>query len=152
LHPSDDDLEQYLTLRLSPEQSAVVYHHLFTCEQCRNKARQFAPPARDSQGNVIPERRSDARASLSAPLSLRVLNDSGRFIEGHLVNVSTRGLKIQVPEALEPGVMVQVRLGGKLIMAEVRYCSAHNSPDNNEFHVGVKIQDVFPIPGKGSEA
>jgi hypothetical protein len=101
---------------------------------------------------VIPERRKDARASRSAPLSLRVLNDSGRLIEGQLVNVSTRGLKLQVPEALEPGVMVQIRLGGKIIMAEVRYCSAHNSPNNPGFHVGVKIQDVFPIPGKGSDA
>ena len=148
LHPSDDDLEQYLTLRLSPEQSAVVYHHLFTCERCRDKARQFAPPARDREGNEIPERRKDARASLSAPLSLRVLNDLGRFIEGHLVNVSTRGLKLQVPEALEPGVMVQVRLGGKIIMAEVRYCQAHGQ----EFQLGVRIQDVFPIPGKGPDA
>ncbi len=144
MHPSDDDLEQYLTLRLSAEQSAVVYQHLFTCEGCRDKARRFAPPARDHQGNVIPERRKDARASLSAPLTLRLLNDSGRFIEGQLGNVSTRGLKIQVPEALEPGVMVQIRLGGKIIMAEVRYCSPHG----REFHVGVKIQDVFPIPGK----
>lgn len=149
MHPSDVDLEQYLRLRLSPEQSAVVYHHLFTCEECRAKARQFAPPARDSHGNAIKERRNDARASLSAPLSLRVLNDSGRFIEGRLVNVSTRGLKIQVPEALEPGVMVQVRLGGMIIMAEVRYCSIQHSAHNpHQFHVGVKIQDVFPIPGK----
>ena len=146
MHPSDDDLEQYLTLRLPPEQSTVVYHHLFTCEQCRNKARQFVPPARDSQGNVIPERRKDARTSLSAPLSLRVLGPSARLLEGELVNVSTRGLKLQVPEALEPGVMVQIRLDGKIIMAEVRYCSAHG----REFHVGVKIQDVFPIPGKES--
>jgi hypothetical protein len=95
---------------------------------------------------VIPERRNDGRASLSAPLSLRVLNDSGRLIEGQLVNVSTRGMKLQIPEALEPGVMVQIRLGSKIIMAEVRYCSAHGQ----RFHVGVKIQDVFPIPGKGS--
>jgi len=147
MHPSDDELEKYLRLSLPPEQSAVIYSHLFTCEDCRSKARQFAPPARDSQGNVIPERRKDARTSLGAPLLLRAMNDSGRFIEGHLVNVSTRGLSIQVPEALEPGVMVQVRLEGKIIMAEVRYCSPHG----HEFHVGVKIQDVFPIPGKRSK-
>jgi PilZ domain/Putative zinc-finger len=150
LHPSDNDLEQYLRLSLSPEQSAVVYHHLFTCEECRDKAREFAPPARDGQGKTIPERRKDARASLTAPLSLRVLDPSARLLEGQLLNVSTRGLKIQVPEALEPGVTVQIRLGGKIIMAEVRYCSAHHSPDKHGFHVGVKIQDVFPIPGKGS--
>ena len=63
------------------------------------------------------------------------------------MNVSTRGLKLQVPEALEPGVVLQIRLDDKIIMAEVRYCSAHG----HEFHVGVKIQDVFPIPGKGSD-
>jgi hypothetical protein len=63
------------------------------------------------------------------------------------VNVSKRGLKFQVSDALEPGVTVQVRLGGKIIMGEVRYCSAHGG----EFHVGVEIQDVFPIPGKAPD-
>jgi hypothetical protein len=148
LHPTDDDLVEYLALHLSPEQAAVVYQHLFTCEACRDKARQFAPPARDPQGHAIPERRTDARAALSAPLSLRVLDPSARLLEGQLLNVSTRGLKVQVPEALEPGVMVQVRLGGKIIMAEVRYCQAHGQ----EFQLGVRIQDVFPIPGKGPDA
>lgn len=150
MHPSDDDLEQFLRLRLPPEQSSAIYFHLFTCERCRNKAREFAPPARDRDGRRIPERRGDVRTSLSAPISLRVLDASARHLEGRLVNVSKRGLKLQVPEALEPGVTVQIRLGGKLIMAEVRYCLAHDSSNNHEFHVGVKIQDVFPIPGKES--
>jgi hypothetical protein len=144
MHPSDDDLERYLRLRLTPEQSSVVYSHLFTCELCRNRARQFAPPARDRDGRKIAERRKDVRALLNAPLSLRVLDSSARFLEGQLVNVSTKGLKLQVPEALDPGVTVQVRLGSKIIMAEVRYCVAHGQ----QFHVGVEIQDVFPIPGK----
>jgi hypothetical protein len=147
MHPSDDDLEQYLRLRLPPEQSSEVYFHLFTCEECRNKARQFASAARDRQGQAIPERRGDVRTSLSAPVSLRVLDASARVVKGLLVNVSKRGLKLQVPEALDPGVTVQIRLGSKIIMAEVRYCLAHAQ----EFHVGVAIQDVFPIPGKESD-
>jgi hypothetical protein len=66
------------------------------------------------------------------------------LLEGRIVNVSRKGFKLKLPKALEPGTGVQARLGGRIIMAEVRYCR----PEGHEFHVGIEIQDVFPIPGK----
>lgn len=89
------------------------------------------------------ERRKDVRAALDAPIWLRVLEATGAPVEGRIVNISKRGMKLRLPVALQPGVGVQARMGGKIIMAEVRYCL----PQGGEFHVGIEIQDVFPIPG-----
>jgi c-di-GMP-binding flagellar brake protein YcgR len=96
-----------------------------------------------------PERRRDVRVPLDAPIWLRLLGSesdaSVPHIEGRIMNISKRGMKLRLPSALEPGMSVQARMGGKIIMAEVRYCLVHG----DEFHVGVEIQDVFPIPGSG---
>lgn len=59
------------------------------------------------------------------------------------MNISKKGMKLRLPKALEPGVRVQARMGGKILMAEVRY----SLPKGSDFYVGVEIQDVFPIPG-----
>jgi hypothetical protein len=64
------------------------------------------------------------------------------------MNISKRGMKLRLPSALQPGMAVQARMGGKIIMAEVRYCLERGT----EFHVGIEIQDVFPIPGAGSDS
>ena len=96
------------------------------------------------QGNLTPEKRKDVRAPLDAPIWLRVLAASSPLLEGRIVNVSKKGFKLKLPEAIQPGVQVQARIGGKIVMAEVRYCLPHGA----EFHIGVEIQDVFPIPGK----
>jgi c-di-GMP-binding flagellar brake protein YcgR len=97
-----------------------------------------------------PERRRDVRVPLDAPIWLRILNSesdaSAPHIEGRILNISKRGMKLRLPSALEPGMPVQARMGGKIIMAEVRYCLPHNA----EFHVGIEIQDVFPIPSAGT--
>jgi hypothetical protein len=100
-------------------------------------------PKDPDQAGAIHERRSDARVPLDAPIWFRVLDFPAPLREGRIVNVSKKGFKLRVPEALQPGVSVQARIGGKIVMAEVRYCLPHGA----EFHVGIKIQDVFPIPG-----
>ena len=51
-----------------------------------------------------------------------------------------RGLKLQVPEFIHPGTAIQIRLKRTIALAEVRYCH----PAGTEFHVGVRLQDVFP--------
>jgi hypothetical protein len=103
-----------------------------------------------SQGTA-PDRRKDVRAPLDAPIWLRSLgkrepDGSAPALEGRIVNISKRGMKLLLAQPLEPGLRVQARMGGKIIMAEVRYCRASET----EFHVGIEIQDVFPIPGKAT--
>lgn len=91
-----------------------------------------------------PDRRKEIRAPLNTPVWLRVLTYSSPVIEGRIVNISKHGMKLHLPQRLAPGVAVQLRMGGKIVLAEVRHCSAIG----DEFQAGVEIQDVFPIPGK----
>ncbi len=63
--------------------------------------------------------------------------------EVHVLDVSKNGLRLEVPERLEPGTVVQIRLvkSCSIITAEVRHCMSVG----DGFQVGVEIQDVFPI-------
>ena len=132
----------YARFSLPPQRSAEVQSHLSTCAVCREKADGAPTGPVDGQG-ANPERRNDVRAPLDAPIWLRVL-DASPPLEGRIVNVSRKGFKLKLPKALQPGMGVQARLGGRIIMAEVRYCR----PEGQEYHVGIEIQDVFPIPGR----
>ncbi len=68
-------------------------------------------------------------------------------LTGRIVNISGKGLRLKLSGAVQPGMLVQARIGNRIIMAKVRYCI----PDGQEFHAGVAIQDVFPIPGGSAE-
>jgi hypothetical protein len=146
-HPSDEELEMYGRYRLTPHQASEVHSHVFACEVCRNKVDRLDPPAGNEQGKMKPDRRKDVRAELDAPIWLRVMDASAPLMEGRIVNVSKKGFKLKLPSALQPGMSVQTRIGGRIVMAAVRYCVPHG----HEFYVGVEIEDVFPIPGKTSE-
>lgn len=142
MHPSDDDLERYSSGQLPPDMSAVVQGHLLQCGSCQEKIWRLT---RRSAGGEFEERR-DIRVPVDqAALSIRVLRDDPATVyDGRLLNVSKRGMKLQLQQALHPGLLVQLRMGGKIIMAEVRYCRPHD----REFHVGLEIKDVFMIPGQ----
>jgi PilZ domain len=113
-----------------------------------------AGDSRDAQrkdGQGKDERRKDDRAPLDAPIWLRILGRSEPdakepAIEGRIMNISKRGMKLRLPKSLQPGMSVQARMAGKIVMAEVRYSNARGA----EFEVGIEIQDVFPIPGAAS--
>jgi hypothetical protein len=142
MHPSDDDLESYGRFRLRPEQESAVHSHILSCQPCREKAlRPKSPAGGQGRGHSI-ERRKHIRTPLDAPVRLRPMDGSAPMIEGRIVNVSKNGFKLKLPHALQPGLTVQARIGGRIVMAEVRY----SIPAGEEFHVGLEIQDVFPIP------
>ena len=108
----------------------------------------FDAPGQSDEPEAAPDRRKEIRVPMDAPVWLRILGEPSPVIEGRIANVSKRGMKLLLPQALSPGVTLQLRIGGKSIMAEVRYCL----PRAGEFHIGVEIQDVFPIPGNQASA
>jgi len=85
------------------------------------------------------------RVPIDAPISIRVLDRSAMVLTGRIVNISGKGLRLKLSGAVEPGMLVQARIGNRIIMAQVRYCL----PEGHEFHAGIEIKDVFPIPGSG---
>lgn len=59
--------------------------------------------------------RGELRAPLRMPCELRLLDANGDCecaIPGETVNVSSRGVAVQTPQAIDPGAAVEVRLPG----------------------------------------
>ncbi len=88
------------------------------------------------------EKRRGPRVATDDPAVLTILEprQPGRM-NMKVVDASKQGLKLLVPSELVRGAVVQIRVRDFFIMAEIRHCHAAGSA----FHVGVQIQDVFPV-------
>jgi hypothetical protein len=143
IHAGNDDLERYAKGELSPSQVPAVVAHLGECPKCTDKLRKIKtvlvrPPAKRR------DRRRESRVSVNEPASMRQLSPQLNVRwEVLILDVSKNGMRLEAPERLEPGTVVQIRLSksSSIITAEVRYCLSVG----DAFGVGVEIQDVFPI-------
>jgi len=145
LHPLDEDLELYYLLRFSPHHISSVESHVSECEQCQEKIQRLAQSRRES-GKPVTEWLRDMRALPGGSLSLRVLETSSVAFTGRILDVHENEVILASPDALQPGVFLQIRIGSRIILGQVRSCT----PDAGGFHVGVEIQSIFVIPrGKG---
>jgi hypothetical protein len=82
------------------------------------------------------ERRSETRFPADDPAVVTILQvDARPHIEGHILNTAKNGMRLGLPVALEPGVLIQIRRKGAITMAEVRYCI----PVGSGFHIGARI-------------
>jgi hypothetical protein len=145
-----DDLELYALGELPEDRSSVVESHLKICVDCgiqfeesRVTIGQWVALA-DEPGYVGPENRKSPRVPTDDPAVLTVLKpDRSPRIKMKLVDASKEGLKLQVPNHLMIGTIVQVHVRDLFILAEVRHCRRVGT----SYHAGVKIHDVFPACG-----
>ena len=146
-HLTDDDFELYAHQRTSPQQDSDFVAHLSVCHDCKDRlleAYLAAPRTRVRGDREAPraseERRRNPRIPLRERASLTRLNPlmMDRW-PIQVVDISKGGLKLLIPEALERGTIVQIRLRAALVTAEVRYCTGGGS----EFQAGVRTLDVF---------
>jgi hypothetical protein len=70
---------------------------------------------------------------------MKVLQPVGPSTQIRVLDISRSGLKISVPEPLAPGTVIQIHMKAAVAFAEVRFCA----PQGEEFHAGVRFQDVF---------
>jgi PilZ domain len=94
------------------------------------------------------DRRAEPRSPTDLPATIKLLNPlqaSGR-ISARVIDYSRGGLKLRVEKSLMPGTLVQIRLGEKLLLGDVRFCSP---ADGDEFYAGVRLQDVFETGAGG---
>ena len=83
-----------------------------------------------------PERRSETRVPADVPAVVTILQgDSHPHLDCRILNTTRNGLRLGLGVALEPGVLIQIRLKGAITMAEVRYCV----PVVSGFHIGARI-------------
>jgi len=145
VHLTDEHLDLYARQQTSPRGDAMCSAHLAVCEACKSRFLEIEFDMRDRTKPITRisgdnERRRNPRVPLHARGFITRLNPllAGR-LPVHVLNVSAEGMKLHVPEALEPGTMIQVRLPGTLLTAEVRHCAAVGT----EFQAGVQVMDVF---------
>ena len=98
----------------------------------------IAPP---SALHELERRRDGPRMPTNDPASMIQLNPLRTTrSEIRVLDVSKGGLKLQLPEAVDIGTVVHIRMKHLLVTAEVRYCVAASGG----FSAGVQIQDIFP--------
>ena len=146
MHLTDEDVQQYTDARAG-NQDAGFIAHLAGCEDCKYRLLrvQLVEPFTELEGLVaVPatsgERRRAPRIRFHERGTLVLLNPlmTVRWIV-HVLNISRGGMKLHVPQALEPGATVQIRLRVALVTAEVRYCMRVGG----EYQAGVRLVNTF---------
>ena len=113
---------------------------------------RLAPASQDSSlGSVVPtlrlllrkgaaERRGGRRVPTDDPARMKVLYPSGgKGAEVRVLDVSRGGLRLRLPEFLQPGTIIQIQLKSLIAEAEIRYCV---QAEEAGFYAGVELQDV----------
>jgi hypothetical protein len=92
-------------------------------------------------GRAEGERRSETRSPANQSATLKILNplQTSTRIPAQVIESSRGGLKLRLERELMPGTLVQIRVAGKLLLGEVRFCCA----ESGEYVIGVRLQDVF---------
>lgn len=86
------------------------------------------------------DRRTDPRLPSEQPATVRLLNPhASARLSATVMDISRGGLKLRLDRSLMPGTLVQIRLGEKVLLGEIRHCT----PVGEEFQAGVRLQDVF---------
>jgi len=150
VHLQEEELKFYVLGFMPGGQASIVSSHIAECETCTDKLAQtkkhiaqLAELSRLQAGDN--EKRREHRIPAADPASMKMIYPTAADrVAIKVVDVSSRGLKLCVPQFVAPGVVFQILLKGLIVTAEVRYCL----PVGDEFHVGVKIQDVFSSGGQ----
>ena len=148
MHMETEHLELYALGELAEDVAGVVESHLKECVACgiqfeesRGIIGQWVALEEEHRGK---ERRKSPRTETDDPAVLTVLRpDQSPRTRVRILNASKVGLKLEVPNELMRGMVVQVNVRDLFILAEVRHCR----PAGESFHAGVLIQDVFPAVG-----
>jgi PilZ domain len=104
----------------------------------------FDPPTAETRGT---DRRTEARYPAREPAELEALFSSTGPIYGTILDVSRSGLRIALPQRVDRGEQVKVKLRESVIFGEVRYCRAASGI----FHAGIRIQDLVRSGARPSE-
>jgi len=87
------------------------------------------------------ERRKDRRIATKASATMRVLGKAaGMAALIQIIDVSTHGLRINVPRALKRNERVEIRVEDMVIIGKVRYCVSNV----RTYHAGVLIEEAYP--------
>lgn len=145
MHLHDEDLELYLLGQLTEPRAAELRSHIEDCRECGQKleeARQFVRTLEALKPQSA-ERRRDKRIKTSDPATIKLIYPNvSDPLAARILDVSRDGLKVEVPQFLDPGTTVQILMDASIVIAEIRYCVRAGAA----YHIGVLIQDAFARP------
>jgi hypothetical protein len=85
------------------------------------------------------ERRREPRFHLNQPARITVLRDPKPVLEGLLLNISGRGMRIALPTPVPVGTPLKIEIGDTLFLAEVAY----TTHDAGSVQAGLKVDQVL---------
>ena len=85
------------------------------------------------------ERRSEVRVSANQKVSLTMLGENGREMDGDAIELSGCGMRIRIPEPARTGEAVKIYLQDALLLGEICYCW----PDGAWFVIGVEVREAL---------
>jgi len=107
------------------------------------------PPAHPCSGS---ERRKEVRYIVSEPAVITV-SQPAEFqpIEGELVDVSRSGLKVRAARIIHRGANLHVQLKHMVVFGRACYCREVEQEMNQQFDIGIAIEQVVIAPGAKEE-
>ncbi|MCC6585477.1 MAG: PilZ domain-containing protein [Bryobacterales bacterium] len=82
------------------------------------------------------EQRKQIRVPVQRPVKLTVLGDNPTEMEGYLSNISGRGLRMTMSEAIPVNAAVRVDIDNSMLLGEVCYCE----PFGGQWAVGLEME------------
>src|SRR5258708_3056522 len=138
VHLRESDLERYIAGQLSVTRGCALDLHVSECGVCRERLATVTASAATHFRDSRIERRLKPLTGL-----VRVLQPLSPIrLEARVVAKTGASMRLQIPESIEPGALLQVRLKDAIVLAEARYCVQAMA----QFLVGVRIRNVFPRP------
>jgi len=85
------------------------------------------------------ERRSEVRFEVDRPVRVTRLDCCPTRCTGTVRNLSGRGMRLTVPQAISPGTAIRVDAENIMFLGDVCYCV----PENPGFSVGLIVEHVL---------
>lgn len=138
-HIQDEELNQYVLETLDSARASYIRSHILKCAQCKDRLiGEVVTRLGKLRGYQQSRRSQEDRVLTNSPASLQTLCPlSLERIAVEVVDSSRNGYGLRTTAFLEPGTIVDLRVGTTPAIATVRYC---RDLGGHTFHAGVRLQ------------
>jgi hypothetical protein len=85
------------------------------------------------------DQRREPRFRADQPVTVTVLTDPRRQVEGRVRNASGRGLGVVTAARVEPGAALRIEIDDSVVLGEAIYCRS----EQDEYFIGVELDQVL---------
>jgi hypothetical protein len=85
------------------------------------------------------DRRREERVNSNEAVQVTILGSEQERIQGHLINLSGKGLRIVVPAVILPGTLLRIDTKDSILLGEV----SHWTKQDGGIQIGVQIEHVL---------